>query len=222
MKIYIAILCGTERTGWLCPLLVDWLLAGKVPAGVEADVSLVSGCWPVDYARNVAVELATQNGSHWILMVDNDQRPHAKTLDVIALADARGLDIVGFPYPLLAVPDFVSCSIQLGQVADAKHDDEFKEAPEFGSGCIAIRMTVFEKLSRPYFKIGIDPDMAESGLGHAVNEDLAFCRAARAAGLRTHVARGITADHFKTMSLLKVFENQRLHDPRAPIFQPVR
>jgi hypothetical protein len=208
VRLYIAILCGIERTGWICPPLVDWIMAGKVLAGVEANVSLISGCWPVDHARNVAVELASRSGSDWILMVDNDQRPHAQTLDVIALADARGFDIVGFPYPLLAAPDVIACSVQLGEVADAKHDDEFKEVPEFGSGCMAVRMSIFERLARPYFKIGIDPEMAECGLGHAINEDLAFCRAARAAGLRTHVARGITADHFKTMSLLGVLESQ--------------
>jgi hypothetical protein len=67
MKLYVAIVCGIERTGWICPALANWMLAGKVPTGVEAEISLIAGYWPVDHARNVAVERATQNRADWLL-----------------------------------------------------------------------------------------------------------------------------------------------------------
>jgi hypothetical protein len=57
--------------------------------------------------------------------------------------------------------------------------------PEFGSGCIAIRISVFQRLTGPFFKIGIDPTKAHQGLGQAMGEDIAFCRAARNKGFRT-------------------------------------
>jgi hypothetical protein len=50
----------------------------------------------------------------------------------------------------------------------------------------------------------VNEEMLECGIGHAAGEDLAFCRAARSAGFRVHMARGIGADHYKTLSLLSV------------------
>lgn len=204
MKLFIAILCGRERTGWICPELAEWCFDGRTPEGVDATISLVCGYWPVDFARNVAVERARKAGADWLLMVDNDNVPHPETLARIALANDRGLDVLGFACPILT--DAGLCpNVQAGEVADAKSDAEFEEIPELGSACMAIRMSVFERLMRPYFRVGVNEEMLECGLGHAAGEDIGFCRAVRAAGFRVHMARGVGADHYKTVSLLSVF-----------------
>jgi hypothetical protein len=217
VKIYIAILCGTERTGWLCPSLVDWILAGKVPAGVEAEISLVTGYWPVDHARNICVARATQNRADWLLMIDNDNVPDPQTLNAIAMADRRGHSVVGFACPFWG--DFgIYPSAFGGDVPNPMHDEFFEEILECGSPCLAIRMTVFEKLVHPYFRLSLDKNMEDLGVG-ALGEDIRFCRAARAAGFRIHLARGISVDHFKTVSLLKMFEKQR---PGEKIFESPR
>lgn len=205
MKLLVCILCGQERTNWLNPALVEWLLAGKAVLGVDAEVSLVLNFWPVDHARNVAVERALSAGADWCLQIDNDTVPHPRTLAAIALADRRGLDVLGFAYPILC--DAGICpSVLAGEIAQAKHDADFEEVPAFGSGCMAVRMSVFERLSRPFFQIDVDENDSER-VGRAEGEDMGFCRRARTAGVRLHIARGVAAGHLRTVNLLKVYES---------------
>jgi len=206
MKLFIAILCEVERTGWLCPALVNWILSANTPPSVDAEVSLVCGYWPVSHARCVAVERARAAGADWILQTDNDQAPHPETVARIAVANERGIDVLGFATPTIAEGGDIIPNVQAGDVADAKHDELFEQVPEFGAGVLAVRMSVFERLLRPYFRVGINEQLEECGVGHAVGEDLNFCRALRAAGVRLHIARSVGADHFKTVSLLSIFQ----------------
>jgi hypothetical protein len=212
MKIIVSILCGSERTDWINPALVGWIMKGDCPDGVDAKISLAEDYWPIDFARNACVERALNGSFDWLLMIDNDMRPDDRAFKTIALANTKGLDILGFAYPI--VTNFgLRPSVPLGKVEGANDDPDFEEVTAFGSGCMAIRMSVFERLSRPFFKIGICPSEEGSEFGRAIAEDIAFCMTARAKGFRTHIARGIPADHFKTISLLKVYESRSQQPP---------
>lgn len=213
VRVFVAILCGYERTNWLCPALVDWLLSDHAPPEIEATTSLVCNYWPVDYARNVAVERALNNGADWLVMVDNDMGPNKKVFGAIASAHKKGLDVVGFAYPILT--NYGLCpSVLAGQVSGKNDDPEFEEVPAFGSGLIAIRTTVFRRLERPFFKLGIDNTAEGVSLAQAHGEDMAFCKKASASGLKLNIARGIGVDHFKTIPLLSVFGKQLESDQK--------
>lgn len=207
MKVLIVILCGSERANWICPQLVQWIMASvTAPAlDMKTELFLLQDVWPVDDARNAAVERALAGGFDWLLMCDNDQNPHVATLDRIALAHARGLDMVGFFIPLTYRNEIV-CSVFGEEIIDTGLDKEFRETAACGTGVVAIRTSVFARLTKPFFRI---TETNRDGIRERLGEDFSFCKKVRAAGFRVHVARRIIADHFKTVSLLRVLELQQ-------------
>jgi hypothetical protein len=123
-------------------------------------------------ARNNGVQMAQEWGAEYLFFVDSDMVFSRATLLRLLL---HKKDIVGAtytkrvpPYPLLGV------ALEGGAI-----QEDLVEMSHMPTGCLLIRMAVFEPLSKPYFRFEND----EVG-GDIVSEDYVFCNRARAAGFQ--------------------------------------
>jgi glycosyltransferase involved in cell wall biosynthesis len=150
-------------------------LAGLCHASGALDVVIFSNKSSiVAEARNNGVAMAQDAGADHVLFLDSDMIFPRTALR--RLLD-HGLDIVGATYAK-RVPPFQALGTALPQQpADAPPG--LIEMARIPTGCLLIRMTVFDRLSKPYFHFGVD-----AARGLIVGEDYMFCDRARAAGLR--------------------------------------
>lgn len=123
-------------------------------------------------ARNNIVEAAQKMGAEWLLMVDSDMIFPSNTLERLL---AHKKDIVGAVYrrrvgefELLGTPAVGDQLIVNGALA---------EMAIIPTGCILIRMSVFDKFAKPYFRFEFDEVK-----GRTIGEDVLFCRMARERG----------------------------------------
>ncbi|PKU23500.1 hypothetical protein CWS72_16280 [Telmatospirillum siberiense] len=128
----------------------------------------------VAVARNNGVKAAQDMGVDYLLYLDSDMVFPKRTLHRLL---AHGQDVVGAlytkripPYPLLG-------STLEEQPADAPAG--LLEMTRIPTGCLLIRMSAFDRLTRPYFRFEYDETS-----GEVIGEDYAFCDRARRAGFR--------------------------------------
>ncbi len=126
----------------------------------------------VAVARNNAVDEARSFGAESLLFLDSDMTFPPTTLLRLLL---HRRDIVGATYPKRVPPFGVLGTRLAAQPEDAGGLIDMSRIP---TGCLLIRMAVFDRLAKPYFRFGIEPD------GALLGEDYAFCDAAREAGFR--------------------------------------
>ena len=128
----------------------------------------------VAQARNTCVQLAKNAAVDYLWFVDSDMTFPATTLLrlLIHQKDIAGATYVKRvpPYPLLGTP-------LAPQPADATV--ELVEMARIPTGCLLIRMSVFERLTKPYFFFGV-----EDGTANIIGEDYLFCDRAREQGFR--------------------------------------
>src|SRR6201992_4531249 len=112
-------------------------------------------------ARNNGVELAKSCGANFLLFLDSDMLFPPTALFRLLL---HGKDIVGATYTKRVAPFEV-----LGtKVAEqpAALSGELLEMQRIPTGCLLIRMTVFDRLGKPYFPFDGDGDRARLRGGH--------------------------------------------------------
>ena len=124
-------------------------------------------------ARNTGVDQAKKFGAHYLLFLDSDMLFPPTTLLRLLL---HGKDIVGATYARRVFPFEALGTLINGPVAVPTSD--LVEMQRIPTGCLLIKMSVFEKLTRPYFRFEIDSQ------GAIVGEDYVFCDRAREAGFR--------------------------------------
>jgi GT2 family glycosyltransferase len=123
-------------------------------------------------ARNRCVELAREHAADFLLFLDSDM---VFPRDALQQLLAHGKDIVGATYPKRVSPYTVlGAPLPEGRV---ESDGALIEMRHLPTGCLLIRMTVFESLSQPNFRFLVDPQS-----GAILGEDYDFCDRARAAG----------------------------------------
>lgn len=125
-------------------------------------------------ARNNGVEDARQSGAEYLLFLDSDM---VFPLTLLHRLLVHRKDIVGALYTKRLPPyDLLGKAVASQPVPDANGLVEMARLP---TGCMLIRMAVFDALSKPYFYFGINQEQ-QTLLG----EDYAFCDGARLAGFR--------------------------------------
>ena len=141
--------------------------------------------------RNTAVENAVKAKVHWLLFVDDDMvfEPDA----ICKLLD-RDLDIVGG----LCVRKVYPFEPVVGVICDDGKYRLLRNITEnlgavlncdgTGTAFLLIKMSVFDKLEKPYFAM---PPKDDGVLG----EDLYFCRKAVEAGFKIHVDSSVHVGH---------------------------
>jgi len=128
----------------------------------------------VAIARNNGVQLAQDFGAHYLLFLDSDMMFPENTLwrllmhrqDIVAATYTKRVP----PYPTLG-------TVLGGDVSLAPPG--LVEMARVPTGCLLIKMHVFDKLPRPYFRFE-----ANEQTGDIIGEDYIFCDRARAAGFR--------------------------------------
>lgn len=137
--------------------------------------------------RNVAVDTALEMGCSHILMLDSDMNFPP---DLIPRFIDRQKDIVGARY----VRRFSPYGI-LGRL-DGEKEGNLESAIELPSGCLMIKLSVFKKLKKPYFRCAaiedesnLPPDVQGFNLNGyqfpaTMSEDFYFCQAATRAGFK--------------------------------------
>lgn len=124
-------------------------------------------------ARNTGVDHAKKFGAQYLLFLDSDMLFPPTTLFRLLV---HGKDIVGATYARRVFPFEALGTLVNGLVAVPTSD--LVEMQRIPMGCLLIKMCVFAKLTRPYFRFEIDSQ------GVIVGEDYVFCDRARAAGYR--------------------------------------
>jgi len=123
-------------------------------------------------ARNRCVELAREHGADFLLFLDSDMVFPRTTLQQLLAQDK---DIVGATYPRRVPPHSVlGASLPGGRT---EQDGALIEMRHLPTGCLMIRMSVFDALPGPSFRFLVEPTT-----GVIVGEDYDFCDRARTAG----------------------------------------
>jgi hypothetical protein len=131
-------------------------------------------------ARNVCVGVAQQHGADWLLFVDSDVVVPADALDRLL---AHGKDVVGATYIKRAPPHSILGS-RLDGAADFPSSGLVAMA-EMPTGCLLIRTSVFDTLSKPYFR----HELAGETM---VGEDILFCRSIVKRGVNIFCDMGLS------------------------------
>lgn len=203
-SVFIATFAMLERGGWYCPQLVSFLLTAQSRSAADGRRSVqlqIRNCRPIDAARNFTANEFLKSGLDWLVMSDNDMAPPLGIFKMIDEADTR-MDIV--------VPRFYSVTddglrLIWAPLPTENIDSgaEWIELSEAGTGVMAIRRRVFERLGKPYFKTIFNEEDRRIIKG----EDWNFCEKARAAGFRLFGNVRFSADHFRTVGLNMAVEN---------------
>lgn len=125
-------------------------------------------------ARNQIVDGARSCGASHIMFLDSDMKFPS---DTVAKLLAHDLDIVGATY-VRRGPPFDNLGKALAG-ARASADTGLVEMELIPTGCLLVRMSVFDALRRPYFRFE-----ADESAGILRGEDYTFSNSARAAGYR--------------------------------------
>lgn len=133
-------------------------------------------------ARNRCVELAREHGAERLLFLDSDMIVPRTTLRQLLAWDK---DIVGATYPR-RVPPYggLGAPVDGGESEQAGALVEMRHLP---TGCLMIRLSVFDALPGAHFRFAIDPHS-----GAIVGEDYDFCNRARAAGFKVWCDVGLS------------------------------
>ncbi len=125
-------------------------------------------------ARNIAVQRAQEANADYLLFLDSDMVFPQSVLHRLLIHQK---DIVGAVYTKRVPPyDLLGTMLTSAEPPGA---DGLVEMLRLPTGCLLIRMAVFEKLTKPYFQFGVDPEQ-----GALLGEDYVFCDRARLAGYR--------------------------------------
>ena len=148
-------------------------------------------------ARNNLCDIAQQNNCSHIMFLDTDMTfPH----DTISKLLAHDLDIVGGLYFERYEPYkpavFWKHPDGLGDYAlmDNIPYGETIECDAIGTGCLLIKMDVFNKLTKPWFEYRV----AEYGSKKEIkffSEDIVFCERVKELGYKIHVDTSIECGH---------------------------
>jgi len=142
---------------------------GDLPVTVFSNKSSI-----VAEGRNSGVAGALRAEVDFLLFVDSDMIFPRNALRRLL---AHDLDVVGATYAKRVEPFSALGTAVMPQPTDGPAG--LLEMARMPTGCLLIRMAVFARLAKPYFRFGIDP-----ATGDILGEDYLFCDQVRAAGMR--------------------------------------
>lgn len=128
----------------------------------------------VAVARNNGVKKAREMACDYIFFLDSDMVFPRTTLHRLLVHQK---DIVGATYTKRVPPySVLGTALEVQPTSDENGLAEMRRIP---TGCLLIRMTVFEALSEPHFRF-----LNDESSGEIIGEDYVFCDRAREAGFR--------------------------------------
>lgn len=149
---------------------------GSLP--IDKYVGIMTGGYKVQ-SLYLAVEAAKRAEATHIMFIDNDM---IFPPDGIKRLMDRDRSIVGAPYNERRMPlqSTVKLANAKGELVNGTIDQYTDIFPVYalGFGFLLVKMTVFDKLSMPYFNAPLAPD------GEFMTEDFYFCDKAQKAGFQ--------------------------------------
>lgn len=126
-------------------------------------------------SRNLCVGAAQEAKVDAMLFLDSDM---IFPPDTVARLWAHRLSVVGATYPRRIFPlQFIGRRVD--GAAFRLADRGLVEAGRLPTGCLLLKMEIFDQLKRPYFRCGFD-----EGSGQVLGEDLWFSDRPRELGMR--------------------------------------
>jgi hypothetical protein len=135
-------------------------------------------------ARNNGVQLAKNFGADFIFFLDSDMLFPPTALFRLLL---HGKDIVGATYTKRVAP-FEILGTTLAEQPTRVPTGELLEMQRIPTGCLLIKMSVFDQLAKPYFRFDTDAN------GAILGEDYVFCDRAREAGFQIWCDAGLSRE----------------------------
>lgn len=146
--------------------------------------------------RNAAVEAARRGNSSHLMFVDNDMVFPASGIQRLIDADK---DIIGGMYnargaagkPVVSTVKMINPENDpnIGKIYNTEFPAQIFKCYGLGTGFMLINMQVFDKLEKPYFISGEQPD------GEAWTEDIYFCDQAGKKGFDIWCSPSISIKH---------------------------
>lgn len=172
---------------------LEWALAFR---NMQINVPSVFTCsrgTPWDMARNEIVRAAQTNQVEWLFFLDTDV---VIPPDTIARLMAHNLPIVSGVYFTRSPPlePTVWKEVKGGKQAIPFQVGQMIEADFIGAGCLLIHMSVFDKITKPYFEWTLsfeDPNDFSKGR----SEDFEWCKKVRDRGYKILVDTSIQCRH---------------------------
>ena len=137
-------------------------------------VQIKQGCLVHKNREEIVIDTQKMGGFSHLFFVDSDMCFSADVLDRLLGRDA---DIIAAPYR------YRRAGGEYVLFLDEKSDGKEKQIPDtlfpvyaVGTGCMLIKMSVFDKIPRPWFAFG-DPEAQ-------IGEDIFFCRKAQEYGYK--------------------------------------
>ena len=197
---------------------VDKALGYLIKQGYHGQIDEPTGPNQADN-RNESIEKAQKLGVDWIIFIDDDMvcRP-----DHIVRLIQRDKDICGglcvlktWPYNP-TVKQWRNQGEQVcGETADKDgfyqmdfNIGDLVECDATGSAFLLIRMSVFDKMEKPYFRYGV---LRDESMGH----DYHFCKAAKKVGFRIFVDTSVQIGHlgFYPFSIMDAIQARQGREP---------
>lgn len=205
IKILIGILTTYERDGWAHPHLLKWVADLPMNPVYATRIIPIHNFQPAAAGRNVFCKQMKENKeADWLCMIDNDMPPPLNMLDVLKDAPEDAAVIV--PAFWIWQQDRGALTLCWGVApGNEPKGNEFipgwHELNKCGTGVIFIRPWVFDKISYPYFRYVYNEDGGMEG-----TEDIQFCHAVIAAGLKIYGNSSIRVGHYKSIDLERLQE----------------
>lgn len=165
--------------------------------------------------RNRLVAKAREVGADWLLQIDTDEgfEPHLLRLLMDAALGLPAEIVFGLyanmqPAPAGIEGGFIFADMIFRELKNGAYenivpplDNRPFRVDAAGSGVLLAKVSAFDRIEFPYF--WLEQILADGeDKPQVMNEDIAFCRKAREAGLSLWCEPKAEAKHFKTLPLL--------------------
>src|SRR3990167_7291461 len=152
-------------------------------------VQIKQGCLVHKNREEIVLDAQRMGGFTHLFFVDSDMCFSADVLERLLSRDA---DIIAAPYHYRHPGgEYVLFLDEKSNGKEKAIPDKLFKAYASGTGCMLIKMSVFDKIKRPWFAFG-DPEMQ-------VGEDIFFCRKSQQAGFNIWVDPSVSVGHVGEM-----------------------
>lgn len=206
LRFLINVLTTNERSGWVHPILNDYLSQLPFMYGLDTQIRTrtVHNHIPAAAARNFVGQqvkkLPLDERPDWVVMIDNDMAPPMNLLETVLDCPEDASVVV----PVFHMWDegkasTIVCWGMENATSAIIAGKKFHELSKAGTGVIFIKPEVFDKLELPYFWYPYNELCGIEG-----TEDITFCTKVLDNGMKIYGNSQILVGHLHNVNLAVV------------------